>query len=89
MLKKGLVGVLVVLVAVFSLAWFVDFDATELGSAALRQASASTGVRLEASRQRIHLFRGLELDNVDASARFPGGRYEITMPTMRFSLTEW
>lgn len=84
MLKKSLVGVLVLFTVAVSLAWFVDFDATELGRAALRQASASTGIRLEASRYRLRLFHGLELDNVEASARFPGGRYEITMPLMRF-----
>jgi len=30
------------------------------------------------------LVRGLELENVEASARVPGGRYTITMPAMRF-----
>ncbi len=84
MLRKRLVGVLVLLVIAASLAWFVDFDATELGTAALRQASASTGIQLEASDYRLNLLRGLELDNIEASARFPGGRYAITMPAMRF-----
>lgn len=87
MLNKS-IGVVLVLVVFFisvvALAWFVDFDATEIGSATLRQASASTGIQLEASEYRINLLRGLELGNIEASARFPAGRYAITMPTMRF-----
>ena len=87
MLKKGLswlAGLALVLAIVFATVWLVDFDATELGTAALRQASASTGMQLDASRYRINLVRGLELENVEASARVPGGRYTITMPAMRF-----
>lgn len=95
-LKKGLAGLgtLVPLVALvplvplvfvaLSVVWLVDFDATELGTAALRQASASTGIQLDASRYRINWVRGLELENVEASARVPGARYTITMPAMRF-----
>jgi len=88
MLKKGLPGLAFVLglllAIVFLTVWLVDFDATELGTAVLRRASASTGIQLDASRYRINLVRGLELENVEASARFPGGRYTITMPAMRF-----
>ena len=84
MLKKGLAVFLALAVVALSVVWFVDFDATELGTAALRQASASTGIQLDASRYRINLVRGLELENVEASARVPGGRYTITMPAMRF-----
>ena len=84
MLKKGLSWLALVLMIVLATVWLVDFDATEFGTAALRQASASTGIQLDASRYRINLARGLELENVEASARFPGGRYTITMPGMRF-----
>jgi len=55
MLKKGLAVFLVLALVAFSVAWFVDFDATELGSRALRQASASTGIQLDASRYRLNV----------------------------------
>ncbi len=90
MLKKGLswlawlAGLALVLAIVLATIWLVDFDATELGTVALRQARASTGIQLDASRYRINLVRGLELENVEASARVPGGHYTITMPAMRF-----
>ena len=84
MLKKGLAVFLALAVVVLSMVWLVDFDATELGTAALRQASASTGIQLDAARYRINLVRGLELENVEAKGRVPGGRYTITMPAMRF-----
>jgi len=84
MLKKGLAIFLALALLALSVLWLVDFDATALGTAALRQASASTGIQFDASRYRINLVRGLELENVEASARVPGGRYTIAMPTMRF-----
>ncbi len=80
MLKKGLswlAGLALVLAIVFATVWLVDFDATELGTAALRQASASTGIQPDASRYRINLVRGLELVIVEASARFPGCSFLI------------
>jgi len=89
MLKKGLAVFLALAPLALSVVWLVDFDATELGAAALRQASASTGIQLDASRYRINLVRGLELENVEASARVPGGRYTITMPAMRFDHRVW
>jgi hypothetical protein len=88
MLKKSVVGILSLLLLftiAAALAWFVDFDATELGTATLREASKSTGIELEASGYRLNLWRGLELDNVEASARFPTGRYSIVIPAMRFA----
>ncbi|GMR24228.1 MAG: hypothetical protein BMS9Abin37_2746 [Acidobacteriota bacterium] len=88
-LKKGLVALAPLLVLALSVVWLVDFEATELGAAALRQASASTGIQLHASRYRINLVRGLELENVDASARIPGGLYTISMPAMRFDHRVW
>lgn len=84
MVKKGIVGLLVLVVSIVIALTVVPFDATELGSAVLRRASASTGIHLKATRHRFRLLRGLELESVVASARFPGGRFAVAMPAIRF-----
>jgi hypothetical protein len=61
-----------------------EFSSPTLGRALLARASVATGVRLQASRFRLSLLRGLSLDEVHASGTYPGGRYELTLDRVVF-----
>ena len=89
MLKKGLAGVVAIIAVAVAGAFFVDLDATGIGGAVLGSASTATGIRLEASRFRLRPAKELEIRDVEASARFPGGRYTILIPTLRFEHRVW
>ena len=83
--RKGPLGavlalVLLGLVAVRS----VDIDATAMGRSALREASASIGIRLEGSQFDFNLLRGLQIEGIEAGASFPSVRYELAIPEARF-----
>ena len=64
--------------------WSVDVDETAMGRSALREASASTGIRLEGTQFHFNLFRGLRIENIDAGASFPSVRYELAIPEAWF-----
>ncbi len=75
------VGTLVIALA---LVGSMDFASPELGEAALEQASKATGMKLTAAGFHLNLLRGLTLEEVEASWRFPGGRLEARIDEILF-----
>ena len=63
---------------------YVDFDASDLGRSALTEIREKTGVRFDASRFRLNLWKGLTIDDVVSERRFPWGRYRVVAAEMRF-----
>ena len=77
-------GLLLVLLGLYVAVRSVDVDATALGRSALREASASTGIRLEGSLFHFNLLRGLRVEGIEAGASFPSVRYELAIREARF-----
>jgi hypothetical protein len=71
--------IFLVLVMVFL---FVDFEAPALGNEVLEKAHEITGINLKAAKFRLNLGRGLIWEDVEASSRFPGGRYSLQIERM-------
>ena len=78
-LKITLTVIAVSLVVLLSLALFVEFDAPRLGQRILESAGESAGIELQAGAFRFNLRRGIVLENVVATTRFPGGAVVTTL----------
>ena len=80
--KKALLAVLASLLILAVLALFIPIDAPWLGREVEERVRSATGVGLEVSRTRIHLLRGLLLEDLSASASFVAGTCEVHVPRM-------
>lgn len=78
-LKITLALIAVSLVTLIALALFVEFDAPRLGQRILDSAGESAGIELRAGAFRFNVRRGIVLENVVATARFPGGTVLTTL----------
>ena len=82
MIKKVLllVAVLAVVLAVALVGlFFVTFDSPEIGRRILAEASAASGVDLDAREFSLNLRRGVVLKGVRAESSYPGGKYLIEL----------
>lgn len=79
-MRKGLWiggGLAVLLGGLLVVVFLVDFDSPRLGKALLDEASAQTGMRIEADGFRLNLWRGLRLDGVRLVTDGPSGRLTV------------
>lgn len=77
-MKKALLLVPALLFVTGSLTYFLEIETPELGDAILARARDVTGLSLRAGSSRFSLRRGLSLEGVEASSRFPSGRYRVS-----------
>jgi len=82
--KAALGAVLSLVVLGYGAVRSVDVDAAAMGRSVLREASASTGIRLQGSQFHFNLFRGLRIEGVEAGASFPSMRYDLAIPEVLF-----
>lgn len=71
-------GLTVLLGGLAIVVFLVDFDSPRLGKALLREASARTGMQIEADGFRLNLWRGLRLDGVRLASDGPSGRLTVS-----------
>ncbi len=70
-------GLAVLLGALVLVVVLVDFDSSRLGKALLAEASARTGMKIEADGFRLNLWRGLRMDGVRVASDGPSGLLTI------------
>lgn len=70
-------GLAVLVGGLLIVVFLVDFDSPRLGKALLDEASARTGMRIEADGFRLNLWRGLRLDGVRVVTDGPSGRLTV------------
>lgn len=78
-LKITLAAIVLSLLVLLTLALFIEFDAPRLGQRILDVAGTSAGIELQAGAFRFNLRRGIVLENVVATTRFPGGTVVATL----------
>jgi hypothetical protein len=88
MRRKLVIAAVVTVVALLgglaAVSWLLDSE--RLGRAMLARAGEAAGIELRARSTGLSLFRGLELDGVEAAGRYIRGRYEISVRRLSF---EW
>jgi type II secretion system protein N len=84
MIKKVLLGVVVLLVVAVVLVLTVEFDSPKLGNRILAAASETTGMELSAEAFRLKVLHGIVLEGVEARMEQDGGSYHITLDRLVF-----
>ena len=83
MLKK-LLGVLVIVIALFGFLLVRDWDSPELGKTLLDKVGEATGVEMSAEGFRLNLFRGLVLEKVEAKSSSSGRDVHFSLDRLVF-----
>ena len=78
-LKIGLAVVAGALALLLAVAFFVDFRAPGLGRRILDAAGAEAGIEVQAATFKLNLVRGIILEEVVATTRFPSGTVVATL----------
>jgi uncharacterized protein involved in outer membrane biogenesis len=78
--RKALLAVLASLLTLAALGVVIPIAAPGLAQEIEDRARSATGIPLEVSRARLHLIRGLVLQEVSASASFIAGSFRVHVP---------